>query len=55
MELLSRAVQVPADLSAVVEANDDIYLRYADGREAEFGVIGVVCGESLAPPSGFAK
>lgn len=55
MDALSRATQVPADLSAVTEANGDIYLQYANGKEAEFGVIGVVCGECLVAPPAFSR
>lgn len=54
MDALSRVIQVPANLSAVTEANGDIYLRYSNGKEAEFGVIGVVCGECLVAPPTFS-
>ena len=47
MDPLSAATQVPADLSAVTEPNGDIYLRFSDGREAEFGVIGVIVRGSV--------
>lgn len=53
--LLSSATQIPANLAAVTEPNGDIYLRYADGEEAEFAVIGVICGECLVAPSTFSK
>ena len=55
MDALSRAIQLPADLSAITEVNGDIYLRHGDGREAEFGVIGVVCGECLVAPPKFSS
>ena len=43
MVSLSALKKIP-DLSAVVEVNRDVYLRYSNGEEAEFAVIGVVCG-----------
>jgi len=52
---LSAAIQAPAELSASTEANGDIYLRGADGEEAEFTVIGILCGESLVAPPSFPK
>jgi len=55
MDTLSAVKQVPADLSAVIEPNGDIYLRFTDGREAEFDVVGVICGECLVAPSKFPK
>ena len=55
MDALSGVKQVPADLSAVTEPSGDIYLRYADGKEAEFGVVGVICGECVVAPSAFPK
>lgn len=55
MNPLSAATQVPAGLSTSAEENSDIYLRYADGEEAEFTVIGVICGECLVAPPSFAK
>jgi len=52
---LSALKEIPPDLSAVVEANGDVYLRYSNGEEAEFAVIGVVCGACLVAPSTFPK
>ena len=52
---LSAAKEIPPDLSANVEANGDIYLRYSTGEEAEFSVIGVICGACLVAPAGFLK
>lgn len=55
MVSLSALKEIPPDLSAVVEANGDVYLRYLNGEEAEFAVIGVVCGACLLAPSTFPK
>lgn len=52
---LSTANPVPVDLSAVTETNGDIYLRFGNGDEVEFTVIGVICGECLVAPMGFAR
>ena len=52
---LSSAVEIPVDLSTVEEPNGDIYLRYSEGKEAEFGLIGVICGECLVAPLMFPK
>jgi len=53
--VLSAAKTIPPNLSAVAEPNGDIYLRYSGGEEAEFAVIGVVCGESVVPPATFSR
>lgn len=46
---------LPDDLSAVPQANGDIVLRYSNGQEATFDVIGVIIGSCLEAPTAFAK
>ena len=46
---------LPESLSAVPQPNGDIFLRYSNGEEAHFDVIGMVVGSCLEVPPGFSK
>ena len=52
---LSNFKTLPKDLFAVPQPNGDIFLRYSNGQEAQFDVIGMVIGLCLEVPPGFPK
>lgn len=55
MKPLALFKEIPADLSAHIEPNRDIYLHYLSGEEAEFTVIGMIYGSYLVAPARFSK
>lgn len=46
---------IPDNLIASPLPNGDIILRYTEGEEATFDIIGVVIGSCLEVPPGFSK
>ena len=52
---LAKFKSLPEDLFAVAQSNDDIFLQYSNGEEAQFDVIGMIIGSCLEVPPGFSK